>query len=158
MKLAKFALACDGVRVTSLEQLKEHFNLLDILEHYQSGTLHRWLKSRGYENELQGVEAMTATEDAEILSGLCEVFGIEADLDTINEMINAILESHEHAKEQEKTKAKMRETLQAEIKAQQKALIPIATQQQALVSLAMQNGLFNPPPHSHHPRPALKTI
>ncbi len=31
MKLAKFALTCDGEKITSLEQLKEHFNLLDVL-------------------------------------------------------------------------------------------------------------------------------
>ncbi|BCZ17487.1 hypothetical protein NHP190003_13070 [Helicobacter sp. NHP19-003] len=133
MKLAKFALACDGEKVTSLDQLKEHFNLLDILEHYKSGTLHRWLKSRGYASELEGVEAIKATEDADILNALCGVFGIEADLETIN----AILKDHEYAKEQER--------LQAEIKAQQKTLIPIATQEQALVPLTAQNALVTPP-------------
>ncbi|WP_121020952.1 hypothetical protein [Helicobacter vulpis] len=101
------------------------------------------------------MEAIKTTQDAEILNALCGVFGIEADLETIN----AILEDHEHAKEQEKTKAEMRETLQAEIKAQQKALIPIATQQQALVPLTAQNALVTPPPPpSHSPRPALKII
>ncbi|BCZ19735.1 hypothetical protein NHP190012_13770 [Helicobacter sp. NHP19-012] len=128
MKLAKFALSCDGVKVTSLEQLKEHFNLLDILEHYKSGTLSRWLRSRGYENELQGIEAINATEDAEILNALCGVFGIEADLETIS----AILE--EHAQEQERAKA--------EVKAQ--SLIPLAPKEQALIPTITQNALVTP--------------
>ncbi|BCZ17481.1 hypothetical protein NHP190003_07630 [Helicobacter sp. NHP19-003] len=120
MKLAKFALHCDGEKVTSLEQLKEHFNLLDILEHYKSGTLHRWLKSRGYASELEGVEAIKATEDADILNALCGVFGIEESKESIQDM----LENHKDMQEKEALETE-KEALRAEIaslKAQLKTL------------------------------------
>ncbi|WP_120953075.1 hypothetical protein [Helicobacter sp. L8] len=122
MKLAKFALTCDGEKITSLEQLKEHFNLLDVLEHYKTNTLWRWLRSRGYQNELEGVEAINATQDTEILKALCEVFGIEADL----QMIQEVLENHKHMEEQE--------ALQAESRAQKHALAPLSAQK-ALMAL-----------------------
>ncbi|WP_104732267.1 hypothetical protein [Helicobacter salomonis] len=109
MKLAKFALTCDGEKITSLEQLKEHFNLLDVLEHYKTNTLWRWLRSRGYQNELQGVEAIKVTQDKEILKALCEVFGIEADL----QMIQEVLENRRNLQEQEN------EALRAKLKATQ---------------------------------------
>ncbi|WP_104751023.1 hypothetical protein [Helicobacter salomonis] len=104
MKLAKFALTCDGEKITSLEQLKEHFNLLDVLEHYKTNTLWRWLRSRGYQNELAGIEAITATQDTEILKALCEVFGIEADL----QMIQETPENHRHMQENEALKAELK--------------------------------------------------
>ncbi|WP_104639735.1 NAD-dependent DNA ligase [Helicobacter bizzozeronii] len=116
MKLAKFALTCDGEKITSLEQLKEHFNLLDVLEHYKTNTLWRWLRSRDYENELRGVEAIQATEDTEILSALCGVFGVEADLQAIQEMP----ENQKHMEEKAALRAEI-ETLKAQIQALQSA-------------------------------------
>ncbi|WP_120944676.1 hypothetical protein [Helicobacter labacensis] len=104
MKLAKFALTCDGEKITSLEQLKEHFNLLDVLEHYKTNTLWRWLRSRGYQNELAGIEAITATQDTEILKALCEVFGIEADL----QMIQETPKNHQRMRENEALKAELK--------------------------------------------------
>ncbi|WP_104753291.1 hypothetical protein [Helicobacter salomonis] len=114
MKLAKFALTCDGEKITSLEQLKDHFNLLDVLEHYKTNTLWRWLRSRGYQNELTGIEAITATQDTEILSALCQVFGIEAD----RQMIQEVLENQERMQEKEVLKAEIK-TLKAQVKALQ---------------------------------------
>ncbi|WP_104694939.1 hypothetical protein [Helicobacter salomonis] len=114
MKLAKFALTCDGERITSLEQLKDHFNLLDVLEHYKTNTLWRWLRSRGYVSELEGVEAIKTTQDTEILSALCGVFGIEAD----QQMIQEVLENQERMQEKEVLKAEIG-TLKAQVKALQ---------------------------------------
>ncbi|WP_104740335.1 hypothetical protein [Helicobacter bizzozeronii] len=121
MKLAKFALTCDGEKITSLDQLKEHFNLLDVLEHYKTNTLWRWLRSRGYQNELQGIEAITATQDTEILKALCEVFGIEAD----QQMIQEVLEDQKNMQE--------KEALKAELKTQH-ALVPLTESTKALVA------------------------
>ncbi|WP_163565757.1 hypothetical protein [Helicobacter suis] len=117
MKLAKFPLLCDGQRITSLEQLKEHFNLLDVLEHYKTGRLQRWLRSRGLTSQLESVEAINAPQDTEILSALCLVFEIEAD----KQMIQEVLESHKNSTE--------KETLKAGIKASktQVQTLPIST-------------------------------
>ncbi|WP_163532221.1 hypothetical protein [Helicobacter suis] len=94
-RLAKFPLLCDGQRVTSLEQLREHFNLLDVLEHYKTGHLQRWLKSRGLTSQLEKIGAIKTSQDVEILSALCLVFEIEAD----KQMIQEVLESHKNITE-----------------------------------------------------------
>ncbi|WP_163564056.1 hypothetical protein [Helicobacter suis] len=94
-RLAKFPLLCDGQRITSLEQLKEHFNLLDVLEHYKTGRLQRWLRSRGLTSQLKSIEAINAPQDTEILSALCLVFEIEAD----KQMIQEVLESYKSSTE-----------------------------------------------------------
>ncbi|CCB79245.1 hypothetical protein HBZC1_02590 [Helicobacter bizzozeronii CIII-1] len=130
MKLAKFALTCDGEKITSLEQLKEHFNLLDVLEHYKTNTLWRWLRSRGYESELQGIEAITATQDTEILKALCEVFGIEAD----QQMIQEVLEDRKNMEEKEASKAEFKT---------QHALVPLNTPK-ALTTLPALNAHSTP--------------
>ncbi|WP_104759051.1 hypothetical protein [Helicobacter bizzozeronii] len=92
MRKAKFLLRCDGVGVRTLEELGAHFDVLDVLQHYQDHTLDRWLDSRGYERELMLVREIDATEPLEIAYALCGVFGVEAD----KESLQAILRQQEH--------------------------------------------------------------
>ncbi|WP_158654449.1 hypothetical protein [Helicobacter salomonis] len=84
-----------------------------MLEHYKTKTLWRWLRSRGYQNELQGVEAIKVTQDKEILKALCEVFGIEADL----QMIQEVLENRRNLQEQENEalRARLLKAIQARV-------------------------------------------
>ncbi|WP_158656899.1 hypothetical protein [Helicobacter bizzozeronii] len=79
------------------------------------------MRSRGYESELQGIEAITATQDTEVLSALCEVFGIEADL----QMIQEVLEDQKNMEEKEASKAEFKT---------QHALVPLAEPTKALVA------------------------
>ncbi|CCF81672.1 hypothetical protein [Helicobacter bizzozeronii] len=75
MRKAKFLLRCDGTGVRTLEELGVHFDVLDVLQHYQDRTLDRWLDSRGYERELMLVREIDATEPLEIAYALCGVLG-----------------------------------------------------------------------------------
>ncbi|WP_104639744.1 hypothetical protein [Helicobacter bizzozeronii] len=92
MRKAKFLLRCDGIGVRDLEELGAHFDVLDVLQHYQDHTLDRWLDSRGYERELMLVREINATEPLEIAYALCGIFGVEAD----KESLQAILRQQEH--------------------------------------------------------------
>ncbi|CCB79257.1 hypothetical protein HBZC1_02710 [Helicobacter bizzozeronii CIII-1] len=92
MRKAKFLLRCDGMGVRDLEELGAHFDVLDVLQHYQDHTLDRWLDSRGYERELMLVREIDATEPLEIAYTLCGIFGVEAD----KESLQAILRQQEH--------------------------------------------------------------
>ncbi len=39
----------DGQKVRTLEELRENFNLEDVLEHFYSGKLQKWLSSHDYQ-------------------------------------------------------------------------------------------------------------
>ncbi|WP_158653044.1 hypothetical protein [Helicobacter salomonis] len=77
---------------------------MDVLEHYKTKTLWRWLRSRGYQNELAGIEAIAATQDTEILKALCGVFGIEAD----QQMIQETPKNRQRMQENEALKAELK--------------------------------------------------
>lgn len=96
-KTIKFNLICDEYPVRTIEDLKEHFCIQDILEYYKKGLLTRWLTVRGYEKELEKVEAIEEKENVSIIKKLVEIFEIETEEQIINENIY-ILEYQEQQK------------------------------------------------------------
>ena len=81
-KMIKFDLPIDGVKVATLDDLQDHFTT-EIIGHFRSSLLARWLRSRGWTRELAAVEALAADDDATTLKELCRIFEIEADDDAI---------------------------------------------------------------------------
>ena len=55
-KTIKFNLICDNTPVRTIEDLQNNFSIEDVLDYYRNGLLCRWLKVRGYEEELKKVE------------------------------------------------------------------------------------------------------
>ena len=81
-KMIKFDLPIDGVKVATLDDLRDHFTT-EIIGHYRSNLLVRWLQSRGLTRELTAVEALATGDDAATLKELCRIFEIKADDDAI---------------------------------------------------------------------------
>ena len=81
-KMIKFDLPIDGVKVATLDDLQDHFTT-EIVGHFRSNLLARWLRSRGWTRELVAVEALATGDDATTLKELCRIFEIEADDDAI---------------------------------------------------------------------------
>ena len=81
-KMIKFDLPIDGVKVATLDDLRDHFTT-ETIGHFRSGLLARWLRSRSMTRELEAVEALTAGDDAAVLKELCRIFEVEADDDAI---------------------------------------------------------------------------
>ena len=81
-KTIKFDLPIDGVKVATLDDLRDHFTT-EIIKHFRSGLLARWLRSRSMTHELAAVEALTACDDVAILKELCRIFEVEASDDAI---------------------------------------------------------------------------
>lgn len=81
-KTIKFDLPMDGVKVSTLGGLQDHFTT-EVIEHFRSGTLTRWLRARGFDRELAAVEAIRSDDDAHVLKELCRLFKVEADEETI---------------------------------------------------------------------------
>ena len=81
-KMIKFDLPIDGVKVATLDDLRDHFTT-ETIGHFRSGLLARWLRSRSMTRELEAVEALTAGDDTAVLKELCRIFEVEADDDAI---------------------------------------------------------------------------
>ena len=81
-KMIKFDLPIDGVKVATLDDLQDHFTT-EIIGHFRSNLLMRWLQSRGLTRELAAVEALATGDDAATLKELCRIFEIKADDDAI---------------------------------------------------------------------------
>lgn len=79
-KTIKFNLNCDGHPIRTLEDLQNHFSIDDILDYYKNGLLARWLEVRGFEEELKAVQAITETENKEILKHLITIFDMHCDV------------------------------------------------------------------------------
>lgn len=75
-KTIKFNLICDNNPVRTLEDLKNNFSIEDMLEYYENNLLHRWLKVRGYKNELEKVSEIKVTEKEKIAKELVKIFDI----------------------------------------------------------------------------------
>ncbi len=82
MKIIKFDLPIDGMKVRNLEELRDHFTP-EILELYRTGLLTKWLASRQLSQELSAIKAIEVQEDQALLKRLCEIFDIQADEDFI---------------------------------------------------------------------------
>ena len=60
--IQKFALTFrrDGqnINIRNIEALRENFNIHDVMRHFNSQSLQRWLQSRGYESELESIRVL----------------------------------------------------------------------------------------------------
>ena len=76
-KIPKFNLTMDGELVRSIEELQNNFSVDDILDHFESKRLHKWLKSRGFTDYLTKVEAIEYDEKTAIIKPLMDIFKID---------------------------------------------------------------------------------
>ncbi len=86
-KTIKFNLICDEKPVRTIEDLQNNFSIEDVLAYYNNQLLHRWLRVRGYEQELEAISAITSTEPMEIIKELIRIFDIEVDDEKVEESI-----------------------------------------------------------------------
>jgi len=77
-KIIKFDLPLDGIRAKNIEEIREHFTI-EILDHFRSGLLGKWLASRKLNAELEALQAIDDSDDQAIFKRLCAVFAVEAD-------------------------------------------------------------------------------
>lgn len=97
-KKIKFNLIIDDQPIRSVEDLKDNFNLQDILEVYKNGLLKRWLSVRGYNEYIEEVESLNLEDDIELLKRIVEIF----DLDVSQQEIKRSVYSLEFIKEKNK--------------------------------------------------------
>lgn len=65
-KQIKFNLIVDGHGIRSIDELKENFNINDVMEHYENGTLLRWLEVREYNeyaDKIRQIDTLASLEE-----------------------------------------------------------------------------------------------
>jgi hypothetical protein len=82
-KAIKFNLMLDEKPVRNLEGLKENFNLDDLLSHYNSGVLQRWLEVRGYDEYFKKVLDIRVENELGIAEALVRIFEVANNLEEI---------------------------------------------------------------------------
>lgn len=78
-KEIKFNLVCDGFPVRTIDELREHFSVEDIAQHYfgENQLLIKWLKIRGYNEYVEKIDKIVSQERNFVIKSLCEIFSIE---------------------------------------------------------------------------------
>ena len=82
-KTIKFNLVCDGHQVRTLEDLRNHFSIEDVLQYFRDKVLEKWLCVRGYKEELEAIQQISASSPYDIIKELVSIFKIESDSDKI---------------------------------------------------------------------------
>lgn len=106
MKPIKFDLPLNGTRIANLEQLEENLTP-EILEHFHSGKLAKWLQVRNLNEQANTVESLTVAniqDEIQLFKKLCEVFVSEVDENDAREAIEeykAMLFSSQNTIEEE---------------------------------------------------------
>lgn len=108
-KTIKFYMICDDHPVRTIDDLREHFGMEDVLGYYRRGILQRWLKVRGYDAELEAVNQIDSKDDSEALTKLIQIFDVEKDPAEIAEFIEILKYNEEKVKATEEKKKKEEE-------------------------------------------------
>lgn len=98
-KTIKFNLICDEKPVRTIEDLQNNFSIEDVLAYYNNQLLHRWLRVRGYDLELEAVSAITSKEPMVIIKELIRIFDVVIDEKKVEEsiyMLKYLEERKEH--------------------------------------------------------------
>ncbi|MCK0515251.1 hypothetical protein MXE38_10430 [Anaerobiospirillum sp. NML120448] len=81
----------DGQQVRTVEELRENFNLEDVLKHFYSGKLQKWLISHDYKHELDQVKDIASSnKKLDVSSKLLDIFKIEYDKKELKHFIDEL--------------------------------------------------------------------
>ena len=80
----------DGQQVRTLEELRKNFNLEDVLKHFYSGKLQKWLSSHDYKHELDQVKDIASSKKLDVSSKLLDIFKIEYDKKELKHFIEEL--------------------------------------------------------------------
>lgn len=75
-KIIKFPLKmADGAQVKTIEELRGHFDLADVIRYYHDGRLCKWLKAWYYDEEADRVEQLDSCSE-DFKKDLCDILGV----------------------------------------------------------------------------------
>ncbi len=96
-KTIKFNLIVDGHPARTLEELREHFNIEDVLEAYRNGLLLRWLQVREYRAQAEQVAALSEPSPLKLANELISIFEMGADQEHVQKILRVIELKRKHS-------------------------------------------------------------
>ena len=73
----KFPLKmADGAMVRTIEDLREHFDLVTVLSYYDNGRLAKWLENGYYDEDAEKVAALNSAS-VSLVEELCDILGVD---------------------------------------------------------------------------------
>ena len=103
--MARFALFTNGVKAETLDELRENYNIKDIIENFESKKLHRWLAVNNFREELKKIESISNDIGDDLSDVLMECFNLS------DEQKIAIKQQFENIRRQEISEIDQIETL-----------------------------------------------
>ena len=98
--MVRLPLLINKQRIKTLEELRENFNLTELIERYRGGQLRAWLNCWDFDSELEQLEALSSDlPEPELLTALCHIFGVEGDAKA--QALTAFREEQEKREEQQ---------------------------------------------------------
>lgn len=106
--MVRLPLLINKQRIKTLEELRENFNLTELIERYRGGQLRAWLNCWDFDSELEQLEALSADlPEPELLTALCHIFGVEGDAK--EQALTAFREEQEKREEEAKRRKEQQE-------------------------------------------------
>lgn len=109
-KTIKFNLKCDNASIRTLEDLREHFCIQDVLDYYKNGLLARWLDVQGYAEELGKINDIKFSSDEDLVIQISKALNVESDENVVKQCLAII----EYEKESDEVHRKYAEGLDGE--------------------------------------------
>ena len=76
--MVRLPLLINKQRIKTLEELRENFNLTELIERHKGGQLRAWLNCWDFSSELEQVEAISPDlPELELAEALCRLFSVE---------------------------------------------------------------------------------
>lgn len=79
----------DGYMARTIDDLKEHFDLEMVINHFISGKLQKWLEDRNYNDYTEVIRELDIYESGTIVK-ICDCFGINTETEIIKHSIDKI--------------------------------------------------------------------
>ena len=106
--MVRLPLLINKQRIKTLEELRENFNLTELLERYRGGQLRAWLNCWDFDSELEQLEALSSDlPEQELLEALCRIFGVEGEAK--EQALTAFREEQEKREEEAKRRKEQQE-------------------------------------------------
>ena len=87
-RLIKIPLYVGGKGCKTLDEIRDNFNIEDILKAFKDGTLKRWFEAQALTDEITKIDNISIEDDINTANGLCRFFmGDEVSEEQINKII-----------------------------------------------------------------------
>lgn len=108
--MVRLPLLINKQRIKTLEELRENFNLTELIERYKGGQLRAWLNCWDFSSELEQVEALSPDlPELEFAETLCRIFGIDGE---VREQALTVIKEKLFKEEQERQREEQRKKRQ----------------------------------------------